>query len=212
LSEKITIPNYDSVLSILLQSYCALLKIREIASNGLKKEKAKKNIFEFANWCNNDFDRWLATEFKLAMNIFGGLDEYRTMIWLDGKKESISQKLWGTAWDLAHHRIHCLFSVQNPNDEVKSTNYYFITKDRRLFQLISNVSLVTMLESENNDIGIPLLHSNMEYPKFKGSYPEIENYLLKINLERMNTSKPKKLNLDKIKEQIVMLEKKNNFA
>lgn len=72
----------DQVVS---SSYCALLKIRRLALNGLTKNMAEKNLDLFSDWMVNDLDIFRGSEYKLAMHIFGGNTEFRKMIGLDNK-------------------------------------------------------------------------------------------------------------------------------
>lgn len=97
-------PNLNNDASAFIEQilvhYSALLKIREIASKGLGKQKAKENIIEFIDWMNIELGLILGLEYQLAFQIFGGNNSFNAMIKEDSSKEKALKTLWGSSWDL----------------------------------------------------------------------------------------------------------------
>lgn len=121
----------------MLRSYAALLKICEISQNGLRAEKAEKNIVAFIEWMVNDLGVILGFDYMLALQIFGGNTEYGRMLNLGGKnKDKVLSTLSGTAWDLFHAKMSC---NRNQLSKIIEDKVYpvFVTNDMLLFELIS---------------------------------------------------------------------------
>jgi len=124
------------IVEQILVHYSALLKIREIASKGLGKQKAKKNIIEFIDWMELELNLILGLEYQLAFQIFGGNSGFNTMIKENSNKEKALKALWGTAWDLLHARVS-RNSKQLSQIVSEDINSIFITNDKRLYELLS---------------------------------------------------------------------------
>ena len=128
--------NASVIVEQILVHYSALLKIREIASKGLGKQKAKKNIIEFIDWMKFELGIILGLEYQLAFQIFGGNTNFNTMIKENSNKEKALKTLWGTAWDLLHARVS-RNSKQLSQIVSEDINSIFITNDKRLYELLS---------------------------------------------------------------------------
>lgn len=128
--------DFTPIIEQILVFYCALLKIREIASKGLEKQKSQKNILEFLNWMNTELKLILGLEYQLAIQIFGGNSEFNSMIKVHSTKEKALKYLWATAWDLQHARFS---RNSNQLSEMvnEDINSMFVTNDKRLYELIS---------------------------------------------------------------------------
>lgn len=196
----------NKLLKILIEerlnlSYAALLKICEIAKNGLSANFAEKNITAFINWMENDLDIILGIEYTLALHIFGGNSRYRTMIKLGAKKERILKAAWGTAWDLFHAKMSC-------NKEQLSylvgykVHPVFVTKDAGLYELISpKVSAYTKFELSK----LSILENNPLPPGYSVEFREyLNNRMLKLASDR--NAKYASLNIEKVKSIIKNLE------
>lgn len=135
--EKPILNNEASVfVEQILVHYCALLKIREIANKGLGKQKAKKNILEFIDWMNSELGLILGLEYQLAFQIFGGNNNFNSMIKESANKEKTLKALWGSSWDLLHARLS-RNSKQLSEIVDEDVNSIFVTNDKRLFELLS---------------------------------------------------------------------------
>ena len=195
---------------LLVSSYCSLLKIRSLALNGLSKQKAKKNFFNFLQWIDNDLNILMAIECQLAAYIFGGMNAFRKMIWLDNNPAECKQKLWGTAWDILHYRIHCNYSELVKINNIQNRNI-FVTKDRTLFKLISKLTLLAAIVT-GDKVNKTIIHSNDNYPNFKDDYDEISRFQTDLNLRRVLKMKKFKFNKTKVLKMIEELEKNNNIS
>ena len=116
--------------------YAGLLKIRELAKNGLKKEFSERNIESFIEWMSTELNTMLGLEFSLALEIFGGNSNLRSMIKLGSAKDKAIKGLWGTAWDLFHARVSCN-RPQLADMVGEKVQPIFVTKDNGLFELMS---------------------------------------------------------------------------
>ncbi|MDY7396337.1 hypothetical protein UMM65_13885 [Aureibaculum sp. 2210JD6-5] len=128
--------NATPIMEQLFIHYSALLKIREIASKDLSKEKSKENIVYFIEWMNSELEMILGIEYQLAFQIFGGNTSFRSMIKENSGKEKTLKALWGTAWDLFHARVS-RNSSQLSTIIGEDINSIFVTNDKKLFQLLA---------------------------------------------------------------------------
>lgn len=154
--------------------YAGLLKIRELAGLGLKKENSEKNIDSFIEWMKDDLDVMLGLEFMLALEIFGGNTKLLSMIAIGAQPEQVKKRLWGTAWDLFHARMSC----NRPQlSKMTGHNTYpiFVTKDYALYKVMAPTVLHNI---RFNSLNFKLTHEN-NYPSH---YSEI--FMQKLN-ERM---------------------------
>lgn len=174
--------------SFFLNTYCSLLKIRELALNGLSKKYAEKNILEFTKWMANTLGIMLGIEFKLAMNIFGGKTEFRKMIWLEGKEHLIKKKIVGTAWDITHARF-CSNNFSLSKKLGENLNAFFLTSDTNLFKLLSESSLTMIFDS--GEIGSSsMINTSFDYPHFDESFLNKNNTkMMELITERFNHKK-----------------------
>lgn len=126
----------EAIIDQLNIYYAALLKIRELAKANLGREFAEKNILNFVEWMVDDLNIVLGPEFSLALQIFGGNSDFRSMLKLDSNKEIALKAIWGSAWDLFHVRASC--NSRQLSEIVGRTVYpIFITNDSNLFTLSS---------------------------------------------------------------------------
>ncbi len=116
--------------------YAALLKIQEMANVSLKQEAAEKNIEHFVDWMVNELGILLGPEYSLAIRIFGGDNDFRSMLKINASKETTLKAAWGTAWDLFHSRIS-RNRIQLLGLLGKNVHPIFVTKDGRLFNLLA---------------------------------------------------------------------------
>ena len=116
--------------------YAGLLKIRQIADKGLKREKAEKNIETFIDWMAQELGVVLGPEYSLALEIFGGNPNLRPMIKFGSSKEKSLKGILGSAWDLFHARMSCNRS-QLAQIVGENVNPIFVTKDGGLFEIMS---------------------------------------------------------------------------
>ena len=128
--------NVTSFVDQIYVHYCVLLKIREIASNGLGKQKSKKNITQFLDWMDFKLGIILGLEYQLALQIFGGNTNFNTMIKENSNKERTLKALWGSAWDLLHARVS-RDSSQLSEIVNEDINSIFVTNDKRLHELLA---------------------------------------------------------------------------
>jgi hypothetical protein len=140
--------------------YAALLKIYQISLTGLNRESAERNIEAFVNWMVDDLDILLGIEYRLALNIFGGDPNFRSMLKLGSSKEKCFKACWGTAWDLFHARVSC------NRDQLSSmiggkVRPIFVTKDGRLFELLAP-QIDTYFKYNSSKISIS---TNVDYQK-----------------------------------------------
>lgn len=170
--------------SFLNNTYCALLKIRELALNGLSKDLAEANIYEFLDWMSNDLNMILAIEYKLAMSIFGGITEFRKMIGLDRKNEQAKKALLGTTWDIFHARNTSnsfrLFKMLDQN-----ISPVFMTSDGNLFRLLQKFSLTLIKDGGDTMDTTFLFNSGFDYPHLERSFISEQNRkMLNLLLDR----------------------------
>lgn len=196
----------NKLLKILIEerlnlTYAALLKICEIAKNGLSTNFAEKNITAFINWMENDLDIILGIEYTLALQIFGGNSKYRTMIKLGAKKDRILKAAWGTAWDLFHAKMSC--NKEQLSQLVNHKVYpIFVTKDAGLFELISpEVNVYAKFEFSK----LSILQNNIYPPSYSVGFREYLNKrMLKLSSDRFG--KYATLDTEKVKSIIKILE------
>jgi len=201
-------PNINRDASVfaeqILVHYCALLKIREIAHNGLGKQKAKKNLIEFIDWMEFELGLILGIEYQLAFQIFGGNNSFNAMIKENSTKEKALKTLWGTAWDLLHARVsrNSKQLSQILNEDVNSI---FITNDKRLYELLSpQIEFAT--EFDRSKISITDRKENYP-PNYNEDFiNELNQRFIEIYKAR-NLQKVEYPNNDFIKNIILNLEK-----
>ena len=195
--------------SFFLNTYCCLLKIRELSQKGLSKNYAEKNILEFIDWMADTLGILGGIEFKLAMNIFGGKTEFRKMIWLEGKNNLIQKKIIGTAWDITFARF-CSNNFSLSKKLGENLNAYFLTSDTNLFKLLSENSLTMILDS--GEIGSSsMINTSFDCPHFDESFINKNNRkMLELITERFNQEII--FDKNKVVDLIINLEKTNNVA
>ena len=164
----------DAFEPILMNSYCALLKIRSIALGGVTKNKAESNINEFADWMIDELNIFRGAEYKLAMNIFGGNTNFRKMLGLDSKSTEIKKKIVGTSWDMFHSKFTTssfrLFNILQRN-----IYPYFLTSDTNLFEIFQNFSLHIVKDGGENCMSSFISISDFNYPHFEESFIDKNN-------------------------------------
>ena len=187
-------------------SYVGLLKMREIATaQGLSKQTAEKNITQFIDWMTYNLDFMIGTEYSLAIQIFGGNSEFRTMIKLDSSKEKTLKALLGSAWDLFHAR-----ASRNKSKLTqiigKPVSPIFVTKDKRLFDLLSPI---VILQAEFNSTKFSLTHENLTPPHYSDSFRNA------LNIEMMTRTKERFHNRkepDMVRIKTMIKELENNLT
>lgn len=188
----------------ILVHYSALLKIREIAHNGLGKQKAKKNMTEFIDWMDSELGLILGIEYQLAFQIFGGNNSFNAMIKENSNREKALKTLWGTAWDLFHARVS-RNSKQLSKIVGEDVNSIFITNDKRLYELLSpQIEFAT--EYDRSKISITDGKENYP-PNFDDNFVrELNQRFLNI-FEKRDLQKAEYPNDDFVKKIILDLEK-----
>lgn len=181
--------------------YAALLKMRAIAMLNIKQEMAEKNIEEFVDWMINELGIILGLEYSLALKIFGGDTEFRSMLKLDSSKEKSLKAIWGSAWDLFHVRIS---RNQNQLSQLLGQNVHpiFVTKDGRLFELLApHVQFHVKTDSSR----LTLTDKNNYPPHYSQEFMDYLNIkILKLGIDRF--SKEVTINDNKLKSIIKNLE------
>lgn len=192
-----------------LHTYASLLKIRELASGGLSKNKAEKNCYDLYNWMINELGIMLGFEYNLGINIFGGATNFRKMIGIDGDNNLTKKKLIGTAWDIIHSRF-CSNNISLSNFLNEPVSAYFLTDDKNLYTLLSKFNLNLVLNHNNENGVITMFNSDNDCPHLDQAFFESLNQLMVTRLfNRIN--KPSKYDVEKVKVIIVDLEKRNNI-
>lgn len=204
---------FQALESFFLNTYCSLLKIRELSINGLSKAKSKNNISEFFNWMSCELGIILGIEYFLALKIFGGSTEFRKMIWLDGKQDIIKKKLIGTAWDIFHTRLSTNTFEFNKLKllENKKIYSYFLTNDFDLFNLFAYYGLFCTIDKKNDTGTIRLFNTDLNVPHFDSKFIDEQNMIM---FEALTNRFDKIIenNLTKTKLLIQALEIKNSIA
>ncbi|NOQ75605.1 MAG: hypothetical protein GQ574_26595 [Crocinitomix sp.] len=202
--KKDTKGNLTPVIEQIMVHYSALLKIREIASKGLSKQKSQKNILEFLDWMNSELNLILGLEYQLAIQIFGGNTGFNSMIKVNSTKEKALKALWGTAWDLMHARVS-RNSTQLSAMVNEDINSIFITNDKRLYELIAP-QIEFASEFDRSKISITAGEENYP-PHFDYAFMEkLNSMILEISEKRVST-KVSYPHEDYIKELIGDMEK-----
>lgn len=185
--------------------YAGLLKIREIANNGLKKENAEKNIELFINWMVSDLDIILGLEYSLALEIFGGNSNLRSMIKLGSSKEKSLKGILGTAWDLFHARMSCN-RPQLSNMVGQNVKPIFVTKDGGLFELMAP-HVEHLLRFNSTKLSITT--KNNYPPHYSNSFINyLNNKMLKLGTERVEEERV----YDKVKMNKIISELEENLT
>jgi hypothetical protein len=202
---------FKSLEYFFLNTYCCLLKIRAISLNGLSKAKAENNITEFFNWMSNDLGIILGIEYRLALSVFGGSNEYRKMIWLDGDNSLVKRKIIGTSWDICHTRL-CTNNFEFGKIlENRNIEGYFITNDNLLFNLHAHYSLSGIIEKSEDFGTMKIFNTDFNIPHFTEDFIDKQNgKMIDEMAERFN--KPSKNNVEQTRILIENLEKINNVA
>lgn len=197
---SIDLPNpYKGIAPSLMNSYCALLKIRSLAKISLTKETAESNINSFLDWMASDLNSIRGIEYKLALNIFGGNSIYRKMIGLDCKVGEVKKKLIGTAWDIFNSKTTAnsfrLFQILG-----KNISPYFLTSDANLFNLFKNFNLRLIKDGGDNFNSSFILNSDFSYPHLGKDFIDRQNEkMMNIFVERRNSQyEYNKLNIDRL--------------
>lgn len=161
---------------LLLPSYCALLKIRQIAKFGVDKQSAISNIEQLFTWMTNELDIFMGVEFQLGMNVFGGLTEFRRMVHLDGDDYEARKKLMGTAWDILHYRMMADSSAISAIIG-KGCRCFFVTRDSPFYKLVKSLELALIVDGPSA-IGRSKLIRSGNIPIFYD-----HEYINKLNLK-----------------------------
>lgn len=195
---------------ILNNTYCSLLKIRELRNNNPKKTNATSNFLDFLRWLETDLDIILSTEIELAKLIFAGENNFLPMIGLKSDKTLAKRQLWGTAWDIMHYRINTQYSSTIPLNGIQNKPY-FVTNDKNLIKLSKRLTNKAVVKS-GNEIHGAFVYSEFEFPCYEKDWDMINLKMNELNIRRrqkiLNEPKPKKDVLKLIKE----LELKNGIA
>lgn len=195
---------------LLYCSYAHLLKIRQIARKGLGKKLARRNMDEYMDWVLNDFNRAMKYESALAMNVFGGISEFRKMIWLEGKLQETKKKLWGSCWDLFHARM-CSNDLAMSESMEENLKAIFVTNDKNLFQLAAKMTLQGIFGFNDCDIETSMSFNFDSFPHFADNDIDDfnQNAIMALS-ERFNKDKP--YNEAKVLQTIRDLEVANEIA
>lgn len=181
------LPNpFEAFQPSLMNSYCALLKMRSLAKTSLTSETAEKNINTFFDWMVDILNSVRAVEYKLALNVFGGNSEYRKMIGLDSNIRDVKKKLMGTSWDIFHSKTTSnsfrLFELLG-----KNIAPFFITSDANLFNLFKNLSLQLVKDGEGNFTSSFIFTSDFSFPHLKNDFIDKQNErVMNVFLDRRN--------------------------
>lgn len=200
--------SYEILESALNNSYCALLKIRELATKSLSKTNATKNLDSFVDWMINDLDILMGIEYKLAMYVFGGRTEFRKMIGLDCSGVQVQKKVMGTVWDIFHSKNT---SNNFRLNQILDKNLYatFMTNDLNLFKIFQKFNLRVIKDGENIISSSFLFNSDSDCPHFDDQYLEKQNErFLNLFIERRN--RKYEFNRNRIASLIEQLEKSIN--
>lgn len=200
---------YNELEPFFLSTYCALLKIRALSLRDISGKRAEENSLELLAWMVDDLKIMLGREYKLGLNIFGGVTEFRKMIWLDGKQELIKKKLIGTTWDLLHSRF-CSDNMMLKKALGSNIAAHFLTNDYSLFKLLYKYSL-TIIVDAGQEIGITRVNnSNYDLPHLKGAFLDKQN---RIMIDLLSTRFNKKIDFHKqrVLSLIDELEKQNGI-
>lgn len=197
--------NFTAFVEQISVYYCALLKIREIASKGLGKQRAKKNIFELLDWMELKLGIILGLEYQLAFQIFGGNTGFNSMIKENSNKERTLRALWGSAWDLFHARVS-RNSRQLSEIVSENVNSIFITNDKKLHELLAP-QITFSSEYERTKISVTAGEEN--YPPYYDDdfISELNGKLYKI-FDQREFKSPIYPESEKIKNLINDLENK----
>lgn len=186
--------------------YAGLLKICEISQKGLRNNLAEKNILEFLDWMVNDLDIILGIEYSLALSIFGGDSNFRTMLKLGTSKDKILKATWATAWDLFHAKVSCNRKQMSflVNEKVYPI---FVTKDKNLFELISpKVDSYIRYESTR----LSLIEKNIPSCYSHEFMQNMNKRLIELNLKRLIKNTNRSVDSEKIKLIIKKIENNLN--
>lgn len=190
---------------MLLQSYCCLLKIRYLAiTHGLNKKVALKNIEYFIDWMETDLGKIMGIEYKIAINIFGGLTAFRKMIGIDNTIDDVKKIVWGTSWDIFHSRISCNSHriSRMLKDNIIS---YFVTKDTVLYKLLSEIALKIVINAPTHSTSTNMLMSTFRLSHLNiNDLTVLNDRMLKLLLNRYSLEK--KYNEERLRNIISDLE------
>jgi hypothetical protein len=181
------LPNpFEAFQPSLMNSYCALLKMRSLAKISLTSETAEKNINTFFDWMADILNSVRAVEYKLALNVFGGNSEYRKMIGLDSNIKDVKKKLMGTCWDIFHSKTTSnsfrLFELLG-----KNIAPFFLTSDANLFNIFKNLSLQLVKDGGGNFTSSFIFTSNFSFPHLKNDFVDKQNEkMMNVFIDRRN--------------------------
>lgn len=195
--------------SSLKRSYCALLKIRSLSPKKLSKQSAIINIDTFLDWMINELDIILGIEYNLALNIFGGNTEFRSMIGLDCKQTDIKKKIKGSTWDIFHSKNAS--NSYNFNKILANKVYpIFMTNDTKLFRLFKNFKFSFAKDGDEISNTSSFYNSDFSYPHFDNTFLEYNNKkMIKLFIDRRD--KTSLFDSGKIDTLIKQLEIENNI-
>lgn len=186
--------------------YAGLLKICEISQKGLKVELAEKNVEEFVNWMEHELDVILGYEYTLALSIFGGNSNFRSMLKIGSTKERMLKAAWASAWDLFHAKVSC---HRGQLSEIVSQNVYpiFVTNDYNLATLISpEVSSYIRYEHTRLSFVDGEVYSGYSEDFFE----RLNKRFIELNLNRIKKNTNRTLDTENIKKVIKKLENNLN--
>lgn len=216
--DKTTFPNlsekYEENIgmgNIFFNTYCALLKIRELCLiNGTSKKVLRKNVIEFIEWLKNELGLFLAFELNLAFKIFGGKTNFKKMIWLEGKENLSKQKIKGSTWDILHSRL-CTNNYEFSNLLGEPIYAHFITGDNNLFELFSNTNLEKVINT-NLDKTTSLYKIKIDSRHFEDELIDEISGIMKKEFEERIINFEYDFNEKKIFKLIEDLELKNKIT
>lgn len=170
-----TIKEFSPLLN---RAYWSFLKIFHLVkTNGLKKDLAQKNIFQFIDWQDKFIKSMSPAIIQIALGIFGGCDIYRKMLQIDekGEEKTISDKCWGASFDLLQIFLCFLCSTKKMNGF--DQQIIFVTNDAALFEVLKNTPLRYLINNGDNPI-FSIHEVDLSFNNYKNKRDRIA---LKIN-------------------------------
>lgn len=172
LSDPNSVNSIAGFNDMLLPTYCSLLKIRQIAKSGVDRQSAISDIEQLVTWMTDELDIFMGIEFRLGMNVFGGLTEFRRMVHLGGDDCETSKKLMGTAWDILHYRMMADSSTISAITGKKCA-CFFVTRDSPFYKLVKSLELALLVDGPGN-IGRSKIIRAGDVPPFYNDLKMIE--------------------------------------
>lgn len=185
--------------------YVHLLKIKLIEYNGLSRDKAITNIWDYLQWAEK-LKAQITYPSQVAYALFGGESKARKIVRLEQGKDPL-QSVWGAAWDMLY-----LFIAQQYFPIKMSENMIFATNDEALW-LIGSLYKLFGAVLNGGQIGFSIGEASADFPHYKELQPEIANINCRIKLmqiSRMN--KRPNLNLINIERDKLEMEFCKKYA